>query len=49
MISGNHNVQLIIIGLVWYSLRFGLSCPQFFGASDSESKWSLEVVNTRAA
>jgi hypothetical protein len=30
-------------------LRFGLICPQFFGASGGEFKWSLVCVKKRAA
>jgi len=30
-------------------LRFGLLCPQFFGASGGEFKYSLAAVNNRAA
>jgi len=36
VISGNQNVLLISIGPEWYTLRFGSSCPQFFGTSGGE-------------
>jgi hypothetical protein len=36
VMSGIQNVLIISSGLVWYSLRFGLICPQFSGASGGE-------------
>jgi len=43
--SGNQNVLLICIGSEWQSLKLGLICPQFFGASGGEFKWCLAAVN----
>jgi len=48
VMSGNHNVLLISIGSEWYSFRFGLSCPKFFGTSGGNINESLAVVNRRA-
>jgi len=47
--SGIQNVLVISIELEWYALRFGLICPQCFGASDGEFKQSLAAVNNRVA
>jgi len=49
VISGNQNVLLTSIGSKWKSLRFELICPQFFGVSGGEFKYSLAAVNQRAA
>ena len=49
VMSGIQNVLVISIELEWYALRFGLICPQCFGASDGEFKQSLAAVNNRVA
>jgi len=49
VISSNQIVLLISVGPEWESLRFGLTCPQFFGDSGGKFKLSLAVVNQGAA
>jgi len=49
VMSGNQNLLLISIGSEWSSLRFGLICPQVFGASCGEFWESLVAVIERVA